>query len=292
MKHLHLFKFDPTPAAGGGGGAPAPSTPQAPDPAAWRTGLPDGLGENPSIQKFTGPGDLAKSYVELQRLVGNKRLEAPQPTWTEKEWTQLYDSIGRPVSPDKYTLPENIKPVDGVAFDDKKLAGVKTKFHELGLTEKQGREILGLYVGSVNEAFSGEVAQQKAAQEAAMVELKGEFGGELEAKIQQGRAAVEKVGGEKLRNWLNTSGVGNNPEMIRMMIKIGDLLGSDSSRSGSAQGGAFSADQESAKSEIAALRGDKAFLDKLTAAHAPGHKEALDKWQQLHTKAFPGKITE
>lgn len=276
----------------GGGGATGGEGGAVGGAAPWYAALPDDLGKDPSIVKFKDVPELAKGYVNAQRLIGTKRLEAPQPTWTDKEWTALYDAIGRPPSPDKYAPPDGVKFAEGVQFDAAKLNGVKAKFHELGLTEKQGREILGLYMGSVNGAVEAEQAARKQTQEKAMADLKGEFGDKLDEKIGLGRQAIEKLGGDKLRDWLNASGVGNQPEMVRAMIKLGELLQGDNSRGGDQGGGGFTAEQETARAEIGSLRGNKEFLLQLTTQHDPGHKEAVARWTSLHAKAFPGKQQE
>ena len=67
--------------------------------------------------KFTSQEELARGYVNAQRLIGTKRLEAPQPTWTEKEWGALYDTLGRPKELERYTLPQGTELPDGFKFD-------------------------------------------------------------------------------------------------------------------------------------------------------------------------------
>lgn len=282
-------------AAGGGEGGGGSGTSGAGSAggagASWHDSLPDGLGKDPSIVKFKDAGELAKGYVNAQRLIGTKRLEAPQQTWTDKEWGALYDAIGRPPTPDKYVAPATVKLPDGVSLDPNKLNVVRAKFHELGLTEKQGGEILGLYMSSVSDAHTAQEAAKTQAQEKAMADLRGEFGDQLDAKIALGRTAIEKLGGDKLRDWLNSSGVGNDPEMVRAMIKLGEMMQTDSSRGGE-QGGGFSAEQETARAEISALKSNKEFMTALLTQHDPGHKGAAEKWLLLHQKAFPGQQKE
>lgn len=290
---MHTVLWDPAggEGAGGAGGAAGGEGAAGGGAAPWYSSLPEDLGKDPSIIKFKDVPELAKGYVNAQRLIGTKRLEAPQSTWTDKEWSALYDAIGRPPSPDKYSPPDGVKFAEGVQFDTAKLNGVKAKFHELGLTEKQGREVLGLYMNSVNGAVEAEQTSRKQAQEKAMADLRGEFGDQLDAKIGLGRQAIEKLGGDKLKEWLNTSGVGNQPELVRAMIKLGELLQGDNS-SGGTQGGHFTAEQETARAEIANLRGNKEFLMQLTTQHDPGHRAAVGRWETLHAKAYPGKQQE
>lgn len=268
----------------GAGGAPGGTT----GDLGWRATLPEPLRADPSIAKFKDVGDLAKSYVAAQQLIGTKRLEAPQPNWDESKWNQFHDAAGRPKDPNGYTFPDGVKPREGIAFDETKLNAAKGLFHKLGLSEKQGKEVLGYYVNSINGAAEEQDRALATARETSLAELKGRYGDKLNEKLAAGRLAVEKVGGEPFKAWLDKTHAGDDPVFIDTMVKIGELLSVDSSRGGGG-GSGFGSGGEQAKAEIASLRTDTKFLEALTSQHHPGHMEAVAKWEKLHAAAFPGK---
>lgn len=235
--------------------------------------------------------ELAAGYVNLQRLVGSRRLEAPQDSWTDKEWGNLYDQLGRPSDLAKYQVPSDVKLPDTVKLDEQKLAEVRRSFHELGLSEKQGSAVLGIYAKRLADSLAADESRVAQERQAAEVALRGEFGDQFDTKLAAGQKAIQELGGEELRNYLNTSGLGNNVHMVRAMIKLGEMLQSDSSQAGGS-GGGFTSEQSAAIAEIASLKGNKEFMAALLAAHVPGHNEAMEKWRQLHYKAYPGKQGE
>lgn len=270
---------------GAAGGAAAPAA----TPGDWRASLPVEIRDDPSITKFTGVPDLAKSYVHAQRLIGTKRMEAPQETWTDKEWGQLYDTLGRPKEPGSYILPEGVTPEARLGLDDAKMGEVRKVMHGLGLSEKQGRALLGHYVTSMNStlaAADGEVAKKR---ELALAELQGEYGAKLDEKVLAGKNAVMKLGGERFARWLDTTKAGDDPEMVRVMVKIGEMLREDSGSGAGGQGGGMSSAQQQANDQIRALKVDKTFMEALTTQHHAGHAEAVARWAALFQTAFPGK---
>lgn len=72
----------------------------------WYEKLDPDLKNNPSIQKFKDPASLAKSYVELQKMVGKDKVVLPTSKSTPAEWEAFYEKIGRPKDINEYSVPE------------------------------------------------------------------------------------------------------------------------------------------------------------------------------------------
>jgi hypothetical protein len=234
--------------------------------------------------------DLAKGYINAQQLIGTKRLPAPQANWTDSEWAGLYDQLGRPKTPDAYTPPADVKVHEKIKLDDGKMREVQTQFHRLGLTEKQGREVLGLYLKSLSGTVEAEEASRTQKQTEAMNTLKGQYGDAYEKKLEAGRLAVQKLGDEKLAGWIDESGIGNDPQFIGLMVKIGEMMSEDSTRSSGQSGNkGFSNEATAAQAEIGRLKTDVEFMRALMTQHHPGHAEATQRWTDLHYKGYPGK---
>jgi hypothetical protein len=265
-------------AAGGGSGGAGD----------WLTTLPEALRADPSLVKFKSGEELARGYINAQKLIGAKRLEAPQPTWDEKKWEEFYTQVGRPDVPDKYVLPEGVKPSEKLSLDEKRMKETREVMHKLGLTEKQGKELLGYYVKSMNESMQAADGEMGKRRDLAMATLRGKYGEALDEKIKIGIAAANKLGGEEFTAWLDRTGVGNDPELINVMVQVGEMMAEDVGGGGGGGGGAGST-REVAAAEISRLRTDSDFLRALTTQHDPGHAEAAKKWLELHQRAFPGK---
>lgn len=134
----------------------------------------------------------------------------------------------------EFTRPE------GVELDTKLAEALMPEFKDLGLTQGQAQKLVERYT----EAMQSKVAAQ-AETFASMVdgwatEAKAdkEIGGDKwDATISNSQRAVKALGTPELRDYLNTSGGGNHPELIRFMSKVGALIGEDVPAGGGEGGG-------------------------------------------------------
>lgn len=83
-----------------------PSVPQEGDgnPPSWREALPADLKSEKTFEKFNDVPSLAKSYLEAQKAISKKGVIIPSDKATPEEWNNYYRSLGRPDTPEGYTL--------------------------------------------------------------------------------------------------------------------------------------------------------------------------------------------
>lgn len=130
-----------------------------------------------------------------------------------------------------FTLPE------GVEMDAEFLAEAAPVFKELNLTQEQAQKLVDLEAARVQ---AGQQAQAEAFSQLMdswkQSSLKDkEFGGDkFNENIALARSALDKFGTSELKQLLEDHGVGNHPEMIRFMVKVGQLTAED--RPGAASG--------------------------------------------------------
>lgn len=139
--------------------------------------------------------------------------------------------------PEKYelTAPE------GMTLDEETLAEADPIFRELGLTNEKAQTLI-----PVAAKFAERIAEQTRQQQdqvivnevvaqrkawAAEARADAEIGGGNWDQTQELAAkALDALGypkGSTFRSFLTDSGLGNHPEMIRAMRKIGELVGED-----------------------------------------------------------------
>lgn len=102
---------------------------------------------------------------------------------------------------------------------------------ELGLNNEQANKVVGLYAEKVmdmqkaqTEAWNKQVSDWEG-------ELKSdpEFGGaKFTENAEIARMAINKFGGDELKEALNTTGLGNHPALVKFMHKIGMAMSEDS----------------------------------------------------------------
>tara|TARA_R110000851_G_C12955545_1_gene553739 strand:+ start:38 stop:679 length:642 start_codon:yes stop_codon:yes gene_type:complete len=119
-----------------------------------------------------------------------------------------------------FTLPE------GMTLDSELLAEALPVFKDLGLTQTQAQGLVDLQskkaeadaqaqMNDFNQMIDGWKDQSKNDKE---------FGGDkFEENVAIARSAIESFGTPELKDLLSEHGVGNHPEVIRFMVKVGKL---------------------------------------------------------------------
>jgi len=224
---------DPTPPPGAPPAAPpAAGAGQTPPPASsgtgsWLDALPDELKNEPSIKLFKDPGALAKSYLSAQKMIGGPKIPVPDPkTATEDEWKAVYSKLGLPESPDKY----EVKLPEGVQADENFMKGFKELAHKSGILPRQAQPLVEWFTQEASRVMAAE-AQAKAAQAKQGIEgLKTEWGAAYDTKIKQANAALSETLGDlapDFKKFLNESGLGDHPTLIKAFAKMGENLKED-----------------------------------------------------------------
>ena len=142
----------------------------------------------------------------------------------------------------------DLKMPDGVELDAELAEALGPEFADLKLTNAQAQKLVDKYIeiqtargGKQSEAWSQTV--QGWADEA---KADKEIGGaKWDATVSASQKAVKSLGTPALRDYLNASGGGNHPEMIRFMAKVGAMISEDKPATGGAEGQGKPADAAS-----------------------------------------------
>ena len=248
------------------------------NPLAFDPGsLPDELRGEPSLQSFDSVDKLAKSYVHARKMIGadpDQMLQLPKEDDAEG-WNSVYERLGRPNAPDGYDFELG----DGEQSDE--VADFKNVAHELGLTNDQARNILGIY----NQISQNDMAQEDEQFEQMNVEylqdIQSEWGDSFNKNAELARRAFTDFASEELMDVLRETGLSNHPEMLKTFARIGQVLSEDNVLPGTrgAIGGMTPVHaQESIDSKMADKEFRSAYLD---GTH-PNHDRAVQEMQRLH----------
>jgi len=124
----------------------------------------------------------------------------------------------------------DLKMPEGIPFDEEMAKALAPDFKELGLSNAQAQKLVDKYIEVQSKRMSEQSEKWGETINSWIDEAKTdkEIGGDKwDATVSQGRRAVEQFGTPALREYLNASGGGNHPEMIRFMAKVGALLKED-----------------------------------------------------------------
>lgn len=278
-----------TEGSGGTEGATPPAAPQTPPPAAtedaaaWRNMVPKDFRDHPSLKDYKDFGSFVKSHVNLVGLLG-REPRVPAKDAPPDQWTQFFSALGRPDTADKYTLPLPAGD-DAPQVIPEVVDGFKRIAHEAGLSQSQAHKVAEWYFGVLNEQSDGLAAETAALTERAERELKREWGQAYDSKVRAAAKLLSEFGGKDLLDWLEVSGAGSNPHLIRMAAKLADAFSED--RLGHSRGANFGYTPAEAQKEINRLQLDAEFQKALFDNQHPGHAEAVRRRSELFAAAFP-----
>ena len=269
-----------------GGGQQAAATPAAASPAqgaapkVWSADFDEQTAAYVQNKGWQSPTDLLTSYRNLEKFAGGSKnlLELPGADAEPDAWGPVYDKLGRPESPDKYS----IQPPEG---GDPELTNFyKQIAHKNGLSDKQATAIFNDWNKAVGERMAN-MQQQMEQQSAREVEaLRQEWGQAYEQQITSGRKAVAALGlnAEQLSNYEAKLG---SADMLRLFATLGSKMGEPAFEGGErGSGDGFTMTPAQAQAQVAELKANKEFMD----AYLKGDKGAVGKMQRLMGAAYAG----
>ena len=252
------------------------------EPKDFMASLSDDIRTDPAI---AGAGikdaeGLAKSYINAQKAIGKKRLEVPSDDWGEDDWNVFHQAIGRPDKADGYvTLGEN-ELAKELGIDEASVKGIQEAFHKNGLSPKQAEGIFQYFLDSSKTGMDLASEQATSAMTEANAALTTEWGSNKDLNIKLGQQVLNQLAEPALLEMLDSSGLGNNPAMLKFLHKIGSSMLEDDVVSRVKDG--FTATPElEARAEFKKLQQDEGFMKRLGNRGEVGHKEAVAKWTSV-----------
>jgi hypothetical protein len=284
---------EPAPDAGSGGvsltdgaqGAPAsePATGIATSefvyPENWRDGIAEEFRNDPTVQACADVPSMAKMLVHAQKQIGADKIPIPGKHATEQDWASVYSKLGLPASLDSY----DVQFPEGPQFADEGIQKVlKENAHKAGILPKQ---LNALLAGFNEHATQSQEAQQKESERSlqeGLQSLQKEWGNAFNDEVNTARQAIRHVNDAQFMEWLNETGMANNPMMVKVFNKLGKLLKEDGIGS---QGDSGRQTPKMVTEEINKIMADTShpYHD----ANHPNHKAAVQEMMDLHTQANP-----
>jgi len=275
---------DPPANADNVGNDPAPQdppkadTPVPPSPLA----LPDDLKDHPSLKKFNleeGVEGLAKSYVNLERLVGKEKVPIPE---TDSDWDMWFKAAGRPDTKDGYVFEEPKDIPEGMEFSQEMSDQFAEWAYDKGLNQTQAQGLRGDLMKYLGEAHEVQTRSVKERMEAAEAAIKREFGNAYEDKVKVAKGVVDRFMGDEFKEFLDDSQFGNDPRMIRGFANLAAKLGEDVNLTG--QHDTLTPTDYKAQAAEFRTKNAAALMDKFH----PDHNRLVKQLTNLTEKAFPG----
>jgi hypothetical protein len=254
--------------------APADAAPSVPEWSTLVNTLPEDLRKEPTIQQLKDLPTAMKSLVDAQKYAGGA-VRIPKGDAKPEEWQAFHRKLGVPETPQGYsvTKPEL---ADGVGWDQGSYDQFLVEAHKAGLTPSQVQAVLNVHAQVVGRQV--EQGYQAARDHAQSVEeeLRREYGGAYDRNIALAHRAVKHLGGDETLAYLEETGLGNHPGLIKAFVQAGQMLAEDRHISGDVDG---LMGPQQAKDKWESIQADPkhAYWD----ATNPGHEAAVREVERL-----------
>ena len=238
------------------------------------SGLPDGLGQEPSLQTFDSVDKLAKSYVNLVKKMGVPSEQLLRLPGEGEPMDDLYNALGRPEDHNGYNLGD---------FEPEQTENFRQFAHELGLNNQQAETIYQAYQQDIAER--DQVSQQQFEQFEVdnLNALQQEWGDQFNHNLEMARRAFMNFATPEAVQIVEETGMGNHPELLKVFARIGEVLAEDSVLPGTNNSVLGGMNAASAQEQINSLMSDKDFRSSYMDAYDPNHQEAVAKMTKLHS---------
>lgn len=199
-----------------GGVAPAPSEPSAPAADA----------QAPAADPAKPEGDKPQPGAEVDKPQDDKPADGEKPAGKPDDKEQKPEG-----APEAYEF----KAAEGVELDTEALKDFEPVARELNLTNEQAQKLVDAYpkiLAGVQQR-QADAWQKQTEGWAEAVKADKEIGGDkLESNLSAAQRALDQFGTPELKEYLNVTGMGNHPELVKAFVKIGKAMSEDGMVSG------------------------------------------------------------
>ena len=267
---------DPTP-------TPNPDPTPAPEAAEWMKGfeLDADLSSDPSLKAIQDVPSLIKSYVHAQRKMGSDKTVLPNKDSSNEEWLGLYHKLGMPTEFDKYGVAAG---EDAVTTEEFTSEFAKTAF-ENNILPDQANKMLAFVNEQANAEATRMAEHQAEAKNEGINKIKEEWGDAFDENLHKAKLAVKEFGGDELSNYLNETGMGDDPNLVKVFAKIGKEFFKEDNFVGGDKP-AYAMSPQEALAKIGSIQGDMngAYYNAGNADHKRTVDEVNKLFQIAHAK--------
>ena len=220
------------------------------------------------------PGDLLNSYQNLEKLRGvpeNQLLRLPDDPKADGAFDPIYDRLGRPESPDKYTN------VVGEALGEETFGEITKTAHMLGLSDGQ---LQGMQ--QVMGDLSTKMAEAQEAQSAAAFDQwkSANPDGFADAARVMAAVGMDEAGVEALLS-------GDKTALYDFAAKIGAKTAEQPVVQGDG-GKPFAMSKQAAQAKINEMMANKEFTDRYFSDNPRIRQPAIEEMSRLQEAASQG----
>lgn len=234
------------------------------DQPQWMASLPDAHKQNPNFAQFKEAPLVWDRFDKLLKAEGSM-ITIPGEGASEAERAAFYGKLGRPETPDKYSIAKPGDLPEGIPYTPEGEKAFREQMHKLGVSDAHAKATWDWYWGMSKQGFAmhqkAEADKAKAeeqATEAALNTLKGEWkGDDFKVNSELATRAFKKFAGDSIEankliaeTKINGVALGDHPVFLKLFHAIAKAVGDDQMHPGGGGGQGGGSDEEKAKSRF------------------------------------------
>ncbi|HID9280219.1 TPA: peptidase [Serratia marcescens] len=184
---------------------------------------PAATGDTPAEGAASGDAANGDNPAGEEKPSAEKTAEELAAEKAEKDAADKAEKDKKPAAPEKYEFAAP----EGQELDANALSVFEPIAKELGLTQEQAQKLVDIYPQIQKqqaEAWSKQIAEW-----GEQVKADKEIGGDkFTASVGLAQRALDQFGNPELREYLQVSGLGNHPALVRFCTKVGKSMAEDS----------------------------------------------------------------
>lgn len=167
---------------------------------------------------------------------GSEAQKTEEELAAEKAKTEEAEKDKKPEgAPEKYEFTA----AEGIELDTEAMKDFEPVARDLNLTNEQAQKLVDAYpkiLAGVQQR-QADAWQAQTEQWATDVKADKDIGGDkLTGNLSAAQRALDQFGTPELKEYLNTTGLGNHPDLVKTFVKIGKAMSEDGMVDGSNQG--------------------------------------------------------
>jgi hypothetical protein len=250
----------------------------------WRSAIPEDIQNDPSLANIQDVASLAKGYVHAQHMIGHDKVAIPSRDAPQEEHDAFYTKLGRPETASGYESPTENMP--DVPINEEMQSQFFEEAHRLGLNSQQAAGLIRWQAEQAHSSIEAGSQASQANMEKAQDAMRQEFGKAYPEKMDMAKNAALEFGGQELMDLLDSTGLGNEPSVIKAFANIGKAIMNDEIIGGGRRQG-FMMSPAEAKTEIANLKRDPNFMTSYNDIGSAAHGESVTEMARLYELAYP-----
>ena len=202
--------------------------------------------------------DLGRGYINIEKLISREKVPVPTSDDDTEGWDR-WEAATRVASPDDYAFTRPTMP-DDLPYDEDGEKYLRSLLQASGVPKRQASKLYDGITKLQVERHGAWAQHQKQAKGETLAKLQREHGQQYDQAMGNARVVMQQYGDPEFRAYLDESGMGNDPRLIRIFARIGKDISGDTMLKGAPSPG-----------------GEPADIDKALSDHMEQHKAVLMK---------------